>query len=83
LYFILNQRTEFLRRFCQHILPRRFVRIRYYGMLSTACRKQLGELQQVFGMKVMRVKKRNTGKKFAAITYTTILIYAPNVVRAT
>jgi Putative transposase len=27
--------VEFLRRFCMHILPRRFVKIRYYGVLST------------------------------------------------
>jgi hypothetical protein len=27
--------VEFLRRFCLHILPRRFVKIRYYGILST------------------------------------------------
>ena len=35
------QGTEFLRRFCQHILPRRFVRIRHYGLLSTARHKTL------------------------------------------
>jgi len=27
--------VEFLRRFCLHILPRRFVKIRYYGILSS------------------------------------------------
>jgi predicted Zn-ribbon and HTH transcriptional regulator len=26
--------TEFMRRFCLHIVPRRFVRIRYFGLLS-------------------------------------------------
>ena len=30
--------AEFLRRFCMHILPKRFVRIRHYGLLSTARR---------------------------------------------
>ena len=29
---------EFLRRFCLHILPRRFVRIRYYGIYSSRFR---------------------------------------------
>jgi hypothetical protein len=29
---------EFLRRFVQHILPRRFVRIRHSGFLASACR---------------------------------------------
>jgi len=36
--------AEFLRRFCMHILPKRFVRIRHYGLLSTARR---GELNRV------------------------------------
>jgi hypothetical protein len=30
--------TEFLRRFCQHILPRGFVRIRHFGYLASAHR---------------------------------------------
>jgi hypothetical protein len=30
--------VEFLRRFCQHILPRRFVKIRYYGIYSSRFR---------------------------------------------
>jgi hypothetical protein len=29
---------EFLRRFIQHVLPRGFVRIRYFGYLAPACR---------------------------------------------
>lgn len=44
--------AEFLRRFCQHILPKGFVRIRHYGLLSTTCRKQLREIQQDFGINV-------------------------------
>jgi hypothetical protein len=31
---------EFLRRFCLHILPRRFVKIRYYGIYSSRFRRQ-------------------------------------------
>ena len=31
---------EFLRRFLLHILPERFVRIRYYGLLSTRTREE-------------------------------------------
>ena len=37
--------TEFLRRFCQHILPPRFMKIRHYGFLSNTKRAML-ELQQ-------------------------------------
>jgi hypothetical protein len=50
--------TEFLRRFCQHILPKGFVRIRHYGLLSTAKRNQLREVQRAFGIPpVNKVKK--------------------------
>jgi len=42
--------TEFLRRFCQHILPRGFVRIRHYGLLSTSKRNLLRSLQTQFGI---------------------------------
>jgi hypothetical protein len=44
--------VEFLRRFCQHILPKRFVRIRHYGFLACSNRKLLRELQQAFGIRV-------------------------------
>jgi Putative transposase/Phage integrase, N-terminal SAM-like domain len=33
--------TEFLRRFCQHVLPRGFVRIRHFGYLASAHRTAL------------------------------------------
>jgi ribosomal protein L37AE/L43A len=33
--------TEFLRRFCQHVLPRGFVRIRHFGYLASAHRAAL------------------------------------------
>jgi hypothetical protein len=36
---------EFTRRFAQHILPYRFVRIRYYGILSSSWKR--GKLQQL------------------------------------
>jgi hypothetical protein len=37
--------VEFLRRFCMHILPSRFVKIRYYGILSSRQKDQLRPLQ--------------------------------------
>jgi hypothetical protein len=42
--------TEFLRRFCQHILPSGFVRIRYYGLLSATRKDQFRELQVSMGL---------------------------------
>ncbi|MDR4988806.1 MAG: transposase [Bacteroidales bacterium] len=50
---------EFLRRFAQHMLPKRFVRIRHYGLLSASNRPFLRELQQTFGRK----PAREAGKK--------------------
>ncbi len=33
--------VEFLRRFCQHILPNRFVKIRYYGIYNATTKRNL------------------------------------------
>jgi hypothetical protein len=38
--------VEFLRRFAMHILPFRFVRIRYYGILSSPYRKRVNHLKK-------------------------------------
>ena len=37
---------EFIRRFLQHILPRGFVKVRYYGFLSSGLRKRLATLRR-------------------------------------
>jgi hypothetical protein len=49
------QGTEFLRRFCQHILPFRFVKIRHYGILSSRNKVKLRDVQ--FGMGIVVEKK--------------------------
>lgn len=54
--------VEFLRRFSQHILPRGYVRIRHYGLLSTTRRKQLRELQGTFGIHVPDKKEKKHWK---------------------
>ena len=38
--------VEFLRRFCMHILPHRFVKIRYYGILGSRYKKEVQPLKQ-------------------------------------
>lgn len=35
--------VEFLRRFLQHVLPRGCAKVRYYGIWSSSCRKQLDQ----------------------------------------
>ena len=42
--------TEFLRRFCQHILPKGFRKIRHYGLLSSRNKKTLRALQTKMGV---------------------------------
>lgn len=37
--------TEFIRRFLQHVLPKGFMKIRYYGFLSSSCRETLSKIR--------------------------------------
>lgn len=46
------KKVEFLRRFCQHILPSRFQKIRYFGIWASSNRKtKLRKCQQLLGHK--------------------------------
>ena len=49
---------EFLRRFCQHILPFRFVKIRHYGILASRNKEKMREVQ--FSMGIVAFKKDKT-----------------------
>lgn len=52
---------EFVRRFAQHILPKRFVRIRHYGFLSSTWkRKKLKALQKALGFQSEDLKTKGT-----------------------
>jgi Putative transposase/Transposase zinc-binding domain len=43
--------TEFVRRFCLHILPKRFVKIRHYGLLGNRKREErLAQARQLLGV---------------------------------
>lgn len=50
--------VEFLRRFCLHILPKGFVRIRHYGFLSGSNREKLREIQKQLGQPMSPVKRQ-------------------------
>lgn len=58
--------AEFLRRFCLHMLPRRFVRIRHYGLLSSTKRPLLRQVQQSFGIIIPHVKEKKTWKQICS-----------------
>lgn len=62
---------EFVRRFSLHILPKRFVRIRHYGIFSsTAKRRKFEKVKQALKARVRNQKKKRV---------TESKIYNPNV----
>jgi hypothetical protein len=46
---IILRAEEFIRRFLQHVLPKGFVKVRYYGFFSSGKRKLLTAVQQILG----------------------------------
>ena len=52
--------VEFLRRFCMHILPYRFVKIRHYGILSS---KQKDQIKPLKTQKQKEVKVKETAQQ--------------------
>ena len=40
---------QFLRRFLQHVLPKGFQKVRYYGFFSSACRELLERVRDILG----------------------------------
>jgi hypothetical protein len=53
---------EFIRRFCQHILPKGFVRIRHYGLLSSTQKPVLRQLQSEFGWYFQKPESKKSWK---------------------
>ncbi len=51
---------EFIRRFLQHVLPRRFRKVRYYGFLAARNKNQLQLIQYLFGRRYLPVKTATT-----------------------
>jgi hypothetical protein len=46
---------EFIRRFLQHVLPKGFVKVRYYGFFSSGSRPRLAAIRQQLGQEPIRV----------------------------
>ena len=57
--------VEFLRRFCMHILPKRFVKIRYYGILST---KQKDIVKPLLAKKPETIVKETRQERIVRLT---------------
>jgi len=47
---------EFIRRFLQHLLPNRFIKVRYYGLLSPAHRQLLQKARQLLSATTSKLK---------------------------
>jgi hypothetical protein len=45
---------EFLRRYLQHVLPQRFHKVRYYGLLSPANRVTLKRVQLLLAQRIRK-----------------------------
>ena len=60
---------EFLRRFLLHVLPRRFVRIRHFGILSTRNRAALLPLSRQLIAADLSLKARPDGRREAPIKH--------------
>ena len=50
---------EFMRRFCMHILPKRFVKIRHYGFLASRNKPDLKKHQMQIGVLVQTLENKN------------------------
>ena len=57
---------EFLRRFCMHILPLKFVKIRHYGFLSSRTKMKL----KVHQLKLGKLPDKSTNLSYLEITKT-------------
>lgn len=57
---------EFIRRYMQHVLPRHFVRVRYYGLFHAAHRKKIEEIKKINGE--LQLAEREAAKVASAGT---------------
>ena len=54
---------EFIRRFLQHVLPKGFVKVRYYGLLSAANRHLLDQARQVLNTAAAQSNSSNADRQ--------------------
>ena len=58
---------KFISRFLQHVLPKRFVKVRYYGFLSPKKRDSLENIKELFGFFKSDTQKSGPGCDFTAV----------------
>jgi hypothetical protein len=59
------QAEKFMSRFLQHVLPKRFVKVRYYGFLSPRKRKSLENIKELFDLLKSEIQKSGSASEFA------------------
>lgn len=57
---------KFISRFLQHVLPYRFVKVRYYGFLSPRKRDLLNAIKELFNCYLSKAERNGSGSSFAA-----------------
>jgi Zn finger protein HypA/HybF involved in hydrogenase expression len=58
---------EFMRRFLQHVLPRGFVKVRYYGFLSSGKRKLLGTIRRLLGCHNLKALSQDLARSMGLV----------------
>ena len=58
---------RFMILFLQHVLPKRFVKVRYYGFLSPRKRDVLDDIKELFGLFKSENQKSGSASEFAAV----------------
>jgi hypothetical protein len=59
---------EFIRRFLQHVLPPRFIKVRYYGLLSPAHRQLLQKARSLLATSKLKTQNVKTSESLARLT---------------
>jgi hypothetical protein len=54
---------EFIRRFLQHVLPRGFVKVRYFGFFATKKRAELDRVKELIGRRLYRKNRPLSDRK--------------------
>jgi hypothetical protein len=62
---------KFISRFLQHVLPYRFVKVRYYGFFSTRKRDVLKRLKELFGL--FDAKEKNTASAYCCVAEVRVM----------
>ncbi len=55
--------SEFIRRFLQHVLPRGFVKVRYFGFLATRKRAELYHVKELIGRRLSPIRPPHSNRK--------------------